>query len=141
MNHLIQERQLQGQVECDSAGTSSYHIGSPPDARMTEAAKLCGITLRGKARQFTGADFDQFDWILAMDRENHRDILSLARGEHHRRKVKLMCDFCRTYPDQEVPDPYYGGPDGFKYVIDLLMDACGGFLDHVSAYPTPTMTD
>ena len=133
MNHLIQQRCLQGQIQCDSAGTSSYHIGSPPDTRMAKAAKAYGITLRGNARQFTAADFDRFDWILAMDRENVRDILSLAPQDDYRQKVKLMCEFCRLYPDQEVPDPYYGGPEGFKYVIDLLMDACDGFLDHVLA--------
>jgi protein-tyrosine phosphatase len=141
MNHLIQDRQLRGQIECDSAGTSSYHIGSPPDFRMAQAAKPYGITLKGRARQFIPADFNQYDWILAMDRENYRDILALASGDHHHQKVRLMCDFCRTYPDEEVPDPYYGGPDGFKYVIDLLMDACDGFLDHVLAYPTPTSTN
>jgi protein-tyrosine phosphatase len=141
MNHLIRQRQLQDHIECDSAGTSSYHIGSPPDSRMTQAAKSYGITLRGKARQFTPADFDQFDWVLAMDRENYRDILSLATAEHHTRKVRLMCDFCRTYPDQEVPDPYYGGAEGFTYVINLLMDACEGLLDHIIADPTPTLTD
>jgi protein-tyrosine phosphatase len=141
MNHLIHERQLQEQIECDSAGTSSYHIGSPPDARMAQAAKSYGITLKGKARQFTPADFDQFDWILAMDRENYRDILALATDGQERSKVKLMCDFCQTYPDQEVPDPYYGGAEGFKYVIDLLMDACNGCLDHVLTHPTSTLTD
>jgi protein-tyrosine phosphatase len=141
MNYLIRQRQLQGQIECDSAGTSSYHIGSPPDSRMTQAAKPYGIVLKGRARQFIPADFDQFDWILAMDRENYRDILALATEDHHSHKVRLMCDFCRTYPDQEVPDPYYGGAEGFTYVIDLLMDACNGFLDHVLTYPTPTLTD
>ena len=141
MNHLIQQRQLQGSIECDSAGTSSYHIGSPPDARMTQAAKAYDISLKGNARQFTTVDFDEFDWILAMDRENYRDILSLAADERHGLKVHLMCEFCQTYPDQEVPDPYYGGPDGFKYVIDLLLDACNGFLDHILAHPTSTLGD
>lgn len=138
MNHLISERQLEGQIECDSAGTSSYHIGSPPDARMAQAAKAYGIMLRGRARQFTPADFDRFDWILAMDRDNYQDILALASADQESRKVRLMCDFCRTYPDRDVPDPYYGGPEGFKYVVDLLMDACNGFLDHVLAHPTST---
>lgn len=141
MNHLIRQRQLQGQIECDSAGTSSYHIGSPPDSRMAQAAKPYGITLKGRARQFIPADFDRFDWILAMDRDNYRDILALATAAHHSHKVRLMCDFCRTYPDQEVPDPYYGEAEGFTYVIDLLMDACNGFLDHVLTHPTPPLTD
>jgi protein-tyrosine phosphatase len=77
MNHLIQQRQLTDQVVCDSAGTSSYHIGSPPDRRMASAALRHGITLRGQARQFVPEDFQRFDWILAMDRDNYRDILRL----------------------------------------------------------------
>lgn len=141
MNHLIQQRQLQDQIECDSAGTSSYHIGSPPDSRMTQAAKPYGITLKGRARQFQPDDFNQFDWILAMDRENHRDILALAPAGPYSSQVRLMCDFCRTHSDTEVPDPYYGGPEGFTYVIDLLMDACNGFLDHVLLNPSATLMD
>jgi protein-tyrosine phosphatase len=131
MNHLVQQRQLGDQVVCDSAGTASYHVGSPPDRRMTAAAQDFGITLKGQARQFSPDDFERFDWILAMDRHNYRDILALDGAKAHSHKVKMMCDYCRTHPDQEVPDPYYGGPDGFTYVIELLMDACEGFLDQV----------
>ena len=131
MNHLIKQRQLADRIVCDSAGTSSYHIGSPPDRRMAAAAHQRGITLVGRARQFQGQDFNDFDWILAMDRENYQGILSLDQSSQYRHKVKLMCDFCRRYPDKEVPDPYYGGPEGFDYVIDLLMDACEGLLEFV----------
>ncbi|MBD0336191.1 MAG: low molecular weight phosphotyrosine protein phosphatase [Cyanobacteria bacterium Co-bin13] len=131
MNHLIQQRGLTDRVQCDSAGTSSYHIGSPPDRRMTAAARQYGIHLQGRARQFEAVDFTAFDWILAMDRDNYRDILALdQRGQHHA-KVKLMCDFCRHHADQEVPDPYYGGPEGFDYVVNLLLDACEGLLEFV----------
>lgn len=135
MNHLIRERQLDGQIRCDSAGTSSYHIGSPPDRRMTAAAQQRGITLRGRARQFTADDFVAFDWILAMDQDNYQDILALDPAGTHRHKVKLMCDFCRHHSDREVPDPYYGGPEGFNYVIDLLLDACEGLLEFVTVHP------
>lgn len=131
MNHLIAQRQLTGRVVCDSAGTSSYHIGSPPDSRMTRAAKHRGIALVGQARQLQPADLEQFDWILAMDRENLADILALdPQGRYHDR-IKLMCNFCRYHDDDEVPDPYYGGEAGFDYVIDLLMDACDGLLEQV----------
>lgn len=131
MRHLIEQRQLADQIICDSAGTSSYHIGSPPDGRMTVAAQQRGITLKGQARQFRAEDLAQFDWILAMDRQNYRDILALdPRGDYHD-KVKLMCEFCRHHGDEEVPDPYYGGTDGFNYVIELLLDACEGLLDAV----------
>jgi protein-tyrosine phosphatase len=131
MNHLIRQRQLDDQVVCDSAGTANYHVGSCPDRRMTQAAKAYGIDLVGRARQFDAADFERFDYILAMDRQNYRDILALDPTGHHAGKVRLMCDFCRTHPDQEVPDPYYGGPEGFTCVIELLLDACKGCLDHI----------
>ena len=138
MNHLIRQRQLSDRVRCDSAGTASYHVGSPPDRRMAQAAKAQGIELVGQARQFEPEDFDRFDYILAMDRQNYRDIVAHAPAGRHQDRVRLMCDFCRTHPDQEVPDPYYGGPEGFTYVIDLLQDACEGLLDHVLDHPVAT---
>ncbi len=131
MNHLIQQRSLSGQITCDSAGTSSYHIGSSPDRRMSAAAVQQGITLSGAARQFEPADFEAFDLILAMDGDNYRNILALDRSGAYAHKVKLICQFCRHFKDREVPDPYYGGESGFKYVIDLLRDACEGLLEQV----------
>ena len=131
MNHLIKQRRLADTIICDSAGTSSYHIGSPPDRRMAAAARQRGINLVGQARQFQPRDFIEFDWILAMDRENYQNILAADPSGKYRYKVKLMCDFCRRYPDKEVPDPYYGGPEGFNYVINLLMDTCEGLLEFV----------
>jgi protein-tyrosine phosphatase len=133
MNHLIQQRGLEQQITCDSAGTSSYHIGSPPDRRMTAAASKQGIKLEGEARQFDVTDFEEFDLILAMDQENYRNILALDRPGIYRHKVKLMCEFCRSHRDREVPDPYYGGESGFDYVISLLLDACTGLLDEIVA--------
>ncbi|MBI4780877.1 MAG: low molecular weight phosphotyrosine protein phosphatase [Oscillatoriophycideae cyanobacterium NC_groundwater_1537_Pr4_S-0.65um_50_18] len=131
MNHLIQQRGLQKQIICDSAGTSSYHIGSPPDRRMSAAAAQRGILLKGQARQFEPHDFEAFDLILAMDQDNRNNMLRLDREQRYASKVKLMCEFCRTHSDREVPDPYYGGEAGFNYVIDLLTDACEGLLDSV----------
>ncbi len=131
MNHLIAQSNLSGQIICDSAGTSSYHVGSPPDRRMAIAAQQRGVTLRGSARQFTRDDFAAFDRILAMDRDNFADICLLDSTGTHRDKVHLMCDFCTRYTLREVPDPYYGGPEGFNQVIDLLFDACEGLLDDV----------
>ncbi len=129
MNHLIEKRGLGDRVTCDSAGTASYHVGSAPDRRMNVAAKRAGIMLVGSARQFAAADFENFDLILAMDQSNYRDILSLDSSQQYAPKVKLMCDYCRTHSDREVPDPYYGGEAGFDYVIGLLTDACEGLLD------------
>lgn len=135
MTHLVAEAGLSDRIVCDSAGTSSYHIGSAPDRRMQAAASQRGIALTGSARQFVPADFDAFDLILAMDEDNYRNILAMDRHDRYRDKVKLMCDYAQQHGDREVPDPYYGGPDGFNYVIDLLMDACQGLLMQIQAAP------
>lgn len=131
MNDQLRQRNLQDKIICDSAGTSSYHLGSPPDPRMVEAAKKRGMTFVGQARRFQKSDFENFDLILAMDRENYTDILALDPQQKYRQKVRMMCDFCRYHQLKEVPDPYYGGPQGFNRVIDLLVDACEGVLDFV----------
>lgn len=140
MNHLLKSRQLTHLISCDSAGTSSYHIGSPPDRRMAQAAKQQGIVLIGQARQFQVADFAAFDRILVMDNENYRDILRLDPTGQYTHKVQKICDFCRQHADTEVPDPYYGGEEGFRYVIDLLMDACEGLLDDLLQEATAEKT-
>ena len=140
MRHLLTKAGAEDQVFCDSAGTSAYHIGSAPDGRMAAAALKEGIVLTGTARQFTPQDFEDFDLILAMDRvgvhrqttmhsmerDNYHNSLRLDRSNAYGHKVKLMLEFCRNYPDEEVPDPYYGGSSGFDYVIAILLDACEG---------------
>ncbi|MBE9164725.1 MULTISPECIES: low molecular weight protein-tyrosine-phosphatase [Microcoleaceae] len=131
MNHLIKKAGLGDRITCDSAGTGGYHIGSAPDSRMTLAARKQGIELLGAARQFQRKDFENFDLILAMDRDNYQNILALDNAGKYQDKVRLMCDFCQKYDLKEVPDPYYGGPDGFDRVIDLLMDASEGLLQYV----------
>jgi protein-tyrosine phosphatase len=131
MNHLIERSGLSRQIQCDSAGTSSYHIGSPPDRRMGEAAVKRGIQLQGRARQFQKSDFAEFDLILAMDKDNYQDILYLDREDKYRHKVRLICEFASRHQEKEIPDPYYGGQAGFDKVIDLLLDACEGLLQYV----------
>lgn len=131
MKYLVEQRGLQDQVVCDSAGTSNYHVGSSPDQRMAATLAAQGIPSHGQARQFNPQDFEQFDLILVMDQENYSNILALdAKGEY-RHKVKLVCNFCRNHRVREVPDPYYGGAEGFKYVLNLLLDACEGLLDDI----------
>ncbi|MBV6621753.1 MAG: low molecular weight phosphotyrosine protein phosphatase [Rivularia sp. (in: Bacteria)] len=132
MNHLVEKAGLSNSINCDSAGTSSYHIGSPPDSRMSAAANhLLGIKLRGNARAFKSSDFENFDLILAMDKQNYRDILSMDSSGEYRDKVRLMCGYCRSHSLKEVPDPYYGGTEGFNQVVNLLVDACGGLLEDI----------
>lgn len=131
MNHLIRQAGLENEIVCDSAGTSSYHMGSSPDRRMSAAAKLRGIELVGRARQFERSDFEEFDLILAMDHENYEAICSIDPAGTYEDKVQLMCNFCTQHQLREVPDPYYGGTEGFNFVIDLLLDACQGLLDRI----------
>lgn len=132
MNHQIATAGLNDQIECDSAGTSSYHIGSPPDRRMTESLKKRGYVVGGRARQFQVEDFEEFDLILAMDRDNYQEILIGDRQGKYAHKVKMMCDYAQNFRDKEVPDPYYGGQAGFDHVIDLLEDACQQLLVELS---------
>ncbi len=141
MNHLIKQAGLSDRITCDSAGTASYHIGSPPDRRMALAARKRDIELLGEARQFTRKDFENFDLILAMDRDNYRNILALDATGKYKDKVRLMCDFCQKYDLKEVPDPYYGGPEGFDRVIDLLHDAQAGLLEYVINQENLTITN
>lgn len=143
MNHLIEQANLQAEIRCESAGTGDYHLGELPDTRMRQAAKQQGIILQSQARQFQASDFEDFDLILAMDRQNYYNICALDPPDHYQAKVQMICDFCTQHPDQEVPDPYFGGQDGFQYVLDLLNDACQGLLlsitdaDHTPGYSLP----
>jgi protein-tyrosine phosphatase len=131
MNYRVAQSNLSDRIYCDSAGTSNYHIGSPPDRRMMQAASHRGISMVGRARQFEATDFEVFDLILPMDKDNYAGIVALDPANRYRDKVRLMCSFCTQYSDQEVPDPYYGGAEGFNYVLDLLTDACDGLLSHL----------
>jgi protein-tyrosine phosphatase len=131
MNHQVAQAGLGAAIACDSAGTSSYHVGNPPDRRMSAAAQKRGFPTQGQARQFVREDFDRFDLIVAMDRDNYSNILYLDPGQEHRDRVRMMCEFASKHPDKDVPDPYYGGDAGFDYVIDLLDDACSGLLEQV----------
>lgn len=131
MNYLIAKAGLEDRITCDSAGTSNYHIGSSPDPRMAVAARRRGLQLLGRARQFQVSDFETFDLILVMDRENYWDVLAFDQERKYRDKVQMICDFARHHQDREVPDPYYGGQAGFDYVIDLLLDACEGLLEQI----------
>jgi len=108
-------------IETDSAGTSNYHIGNPPDPRMILTASKNGIDISDlRARQFVAADFDRFNLIYAMDESNYENILNLAKSEEDRKKVMLILNEVHPNSNNEVPDPYFGGDQGFQHVIDLL---------------------
>ncbi len=139
MNHLLEREGLASRFEVDSAGTAGYHIGNPPDARMTRAARDRGIEMKGRARQVKPADFEEFDWIFAMDRSNHEDLLAVRkRCANPTAQLALFCDFCEGHDEREVPDPYYGGPEGFEKVLDLLEDGCAAFLRQWRAGELPS---
>ena len=107
--------------ETDSAGTSSYHIGEAPDARMRQTAKSNGVNIDDlAARQFLVSDYDEFDIIYAMDSSNYNNMLALARNEDDKAKVKLILNEINPGANNAVPDPYYGGDEGFQHVFDLL---------------------
>lgn len=132
MLHLVEREGLSSAFLIESAGTASYHVGERPDRRSREAAKLRGVALPSRARQFERADFGRFDLVLAMDRENRANLLQLASDELERGKVLLLRSFDpAAEPDAEVPDPYYGGAAGFERVLDVCESACRGLLAHL----------
>jgi protein-tyrosine phosphatase len=137
----VEKRGLGDEFEIDSAGTIDYHQGDPADRRMTQHAVKRGVKLTSISRPVVRSDFETFDLILAMDESNQRDLHNAfdkwssqkPLPEGARSKVKLMCEYCRKFDDREVPDPYYGGSEGFEKVLDLLDDACEGLLDTLVA--------
>ncbi|HKG39462.1 MAG TPA: low molecular weight protein-tyrosine-phosphatase [Conexibacter sp.] len=131
MARLVAEAELEHAIELDSAGTGAWHVGSPPDERATAAAAGRGIEMRGSARQVTAEDFETFDLLLAMDAENHRNLRDAAPGPAAAAKVRMLREFdpaSSTAANLDVPDPYYGGNDGFDRVLDLVEAACAGLL-------------
>jgi protein-tyrosine phosphatase len=127
MRHLLDERGLDGTIEVDSAGTGGWHAGSPPDARATAAAAERGITLAGAARQVRDSDFETFDLLVAMDRDNLADLRAIAPPGAQDRVRMLLAD------GRDVPDPYYGGPAGFEGVLDLVEEGCRRLLDEIKS--------
>ena len=130
--HQIQQQGLADRFVVDSAGTGGWHVGRRADERMRAAAARRGISLNSRARQIALADLHSFDHILTMDADNLAAVQALAH-EAGRSQVQARIEpitrYCRTYASScEVPDPYYGGAQGFEHVLDLLDDACAGLL-------------
>jgi protein-tyrosine phosphatase len=132
LRRLVREEGLEHEFEIESAGTGSWHAGDPPDRRATAAAAARGVTLEGAARQVRPRDFEHFDLLLAMDRENLRELRTFSPDGDAAGKARLLREFdpaSAGAPDLDVPDPYYGGPDGFETVLDQVEAACKGLLD------------
>ena len=128
--HLVDEASLCDSIKADSAGTASYHIGELPDIRARQVCEERGIRLTHRARAFSKDDFEIYDYILAMDKQNLTNILKL-KPNNSKAEVKLIRDFDTKHKGAEVPDPYYGEMDGFVEVFDMLERSCNGLLNAI----------
>lgn len=136
MRGLLRRDGLEDVIAIDSAGTGGWHVGEPPDRRSTAAAKLRGVLLDGAARQVRRADFADYDLLLAADAHNAASLRAIAPDAEAAAKVRLLREFdpvARGSGDLDVPDPYYGGQDGFEHVLDVVEAACEGLLDDLRA--------
>jgi len=132
MRHLVAREHLEDRILIESAGTGDWHVGEPRDRRSREVGARRGMPLGGRARQFVAADFARFDWVLAMDGQNLATLREMAPDEAARAKVRRLRSFDpASPPDSDVPDPYYGGPEGFDQVFDICVAACEGLLAHL----------
>jgi protein-tyrosine phosphatase len=131
--HLLERRDLTAAFEVDSAGTGGWHVGKPADPRMRAAAQRRGIQLPSRARRIETDDLQRFDHILTMDAENLAAVRDLAGRRTVRARIAPLTRHCRRFTIAEVPDPYYGGEEGFEQVLDLLEDACAGLLEDLLA--------
>jgi protein-tyrosine phosphatase len=131
--HLVQKMGLENKFEIDSAGTTAYHVGEPADKRIRTHAKKRGYSLTGISRKFNpGCDFDHFDMIIAMDDEHISSLKRRARNEDDLQKIHKMTEFRKNWDYDEIPDPFYGGEEGFELVLDLLEDSCEGLLENLT---------
>lgn len=135
--HLVAEAGLSDGFVIDSAGTGAWHMGEPADERMQAAAHQRGVRLTSRARQVGRSDFDDFDWILAMDDSNLSHLRRLARPTDHER-IRKFRDFDPDDAGADVPDPYYGGPEGFDDVLDIVERTARALLDHLRPALEPT---
>ncbi len=132
LRHLVQAAGLGESIAVESAGTGAYHVGARPDPRARAAAQSRGILVDGRARQFERADFARLDHVIAMDADNLRDLVALAPDAAAERKIALLRAFDpASAPGASVPDPYYGGPDGFDEVLSICLQSCRGLLAHL----------
>ena len=129
--HKLQKKGLERFFDVDSCGTSNYHIGDPPDPRTIANARKNGVSIEHCGRQFIIEDLHHYDYIMAMDHSNLRNILRLLEYEGHRDKVMLMREFDPLGKGEEVPDPYYGGEKNFQEMFEILDRSTENFLVHL----------
>lgn len=127
----VEQAELAAHIHIDSAGTHDYHIGAGPDPRTQQAARQRGYDMsKLRGRQVEAADFARFDYVLAMDQAN-LSILERLRPRDAQSHLGLFLEFAARHVEREVPDPYYGGADGFERVLDMVEDAAAGMLQHI----------
>ncbi len=126
---LVRQEGLDDRISVESSGTGAWHLGEPADSRMRRTARKHGVTIDHRARAFSPADFREYDLILAMDRQNYRDIMSRGSAED-REKVRMFRDFDPA-GSGDVPDPYYGGPEGFEDVYRIVERTARALLDEI----------
>jgi protein-tyrosine phosphatase len=130
---MAKNKGLHKNFEIDSAGTTAYHIGEPADKRMQAHAIKRGYKLHSISRKFNPvSDFEHFDMIVAMDNEHFLSLKKIARKESDIQKICKMTDFRKNWNYDEIPDPYYGGEEGFELVLDLLEDSCEGLIEKLA---------
>ena len=130
---MIKDEGLDDIVFVDSAGTSNWNDGKSPDERMRKHGAKRGYDFIGEARSFRSSDFDKFDYIIVMDNNNYNNVKKLAKSEDDVSKIYKITDFSINKTTEHVPDPYYGGDDGFELVMDLLEDASKGLLNEIKS--------
>lgn len=130
--NLVESRHLDAQIRADSAGTGGYHVGYPPDSRAIEAASRRGIRISHlRARRLGRSDYEMFDYMIAMDQSNLRDIKAMAPTDYKGR-ISLFMDFADDWGGvREIPDPYYGDLDGFERVLDMVHNASSGLIAEI----------
>ena len=135
LQHIVDTEGLTDQFHIDSAGILDYHEGEMADSRMRKHAARRGYEITHRSRPVRPEDFLQFDYVIGMDDSNIRDLKRIAAPMGHQAKVHRMTQWCRKYPSPDVPDPYYGGDQGFEHVLDLLEDACQGLFEEMTSEP------
>lgn len=126
--HAVKQAGREQDFIIDSAGTAGWHTGKKPDSRMSATLRARDIPVSGHARQIQPADLEEFDLVITMDDENYANVLKLDRSGKYHGKIRKLTSFCTEHDLTEVPDPYYGGQDGFELVADLILDAAENIL-------------
>ena len=135
MDDLVSKNGLNDKIRVFSAGTAAYHVGEKADPRSRQTAQSHNVPLHSRAEHFNAKDFARFDYVLAMDRSNLEDLQSLTPSPEAHKKTHLFRDFDPTSPkNSDVPDPYYGGPQGFEMVFQICQKGCEGLLNHLQKH-------